>query len=70
VDLQRAFPGRQGFSPRNLKYMRAFAVAWPEAVFVQRPGAQIEPGAVVQGALAQLPWYHHIALLDKLDATA
>ena len=31
ADLQRAFPGRQGFSPRNLKYMRAFADAWPEA---------------------------------------
>jgi hypothetical protein len=25
VDLQREFPGQQGFSPRNLKYMRAFA---------------------------------------------
>ncbi|GAB6058883.1 hypothetical protein JCM31598_20000 [Desulfonatronum parangueonense] len=43
----------KGFSPRNLKYMRAFAEAWPEAEFVQE-------------VLAQLPWYHHIALLDKL----
>ena len=24
-DLRRAFPGVEGFSPRNLKYMRAFA---------------------------------------------
>ncbi|MGC4068700.1 MAG: DUF1016 N-terminal domain-containing protein [Polyangiaceae bacterium] len=44
----------KGFSPRNLKYMRAFAEAWPDAQFVQ-------------GVLAQLPWYHHLALLDKLD---
>ena len=43
----------KGFSPRNLKYMRAFAEAWPDAEFVQ-------------GVLAQLPWYHQIALLDKL----
>lgn len=43
----------KGFSPRNLKYMRAFAEAWPEAEFVQ-------------AALAQLPWYHQLALLDKL----
>jgi predicted nuclease of restriction endonuclease-like (RecB) superfamily len=43
----------KGFSPRNLKYMRAFAEAWPEAEFVQ-------------GVLAQLPWYHQLALLDKL----
>jgi predicted nuclease of restriction endonuclease-like (RecB) superfamily len=43
----------KGFSPRNLKYMRAFAEAWPDE-------------AIVQGVLAQLPWYHQIALLDKL----
>lgn len=52
-DLRAAFPGMKGFSPRNLKYMRAFAQAWPEADFVQ-------------AVLAQLPWYHHLALLDKL----
>lgn len=53
-DLRTAFPEMKGFSPRNLKYMRAFAEAWPDAEFVQ-------------AALAQLPWYHQLALLDKLD---
>lgn len=43
----------KGFSPRNLKYMRAFAEAWPEPEFVQE-------------VLAQLSWYHQLALLDKL----
>jgi predicted nuclease of restriction endonuclease-like (RecB) superfamily len=52
-DLRAAFPQMQGFSPRNLKYMRAFAQAWPDSEFVQ-------------GVLAQLPWYHQLALLDKL----
>ncbi|MBH3422450.1 PDDEXK nuclease domain-containing protein [Pseudomonas gessardii] len=52
-DLRSAFPDMKGFSPRNLKYMRAFAEAWPDAEFVQ-------------GVLAQLPWYHQVALLDKL----
>ena len=52
-DLRTAFPEMKGFSPRNLKYMRAFAEAWPDAEFVQE-------------ALAQLPWYHQLALLDKL----
>ena len=52
-DLCAAFPEMKGFSPRNLKYMRAFAEAWPEAEFVQ-------------AVLAQLPWYHQLALLDKL----
>src|SRR5436190_14571070 len=54
ADLRRAFPDMQGFSPRNLKYMRAFAAAWPDRQIVQAP-------------LAQLTWYHHIALLEKLD---
>ena len=54
-DLRAAFPDMQGFSPRNLKYMRAFAAAWPDEDFVQ-------------GVLAQLPWYHHLALLDKLPS--
>ena len=34
-DLSAAFPGMKGFSPRNLKYMRAFAEAWPDAALVQ-----------------------------------
>src|SRR3990167_2106324 len=29
ADLREAFPDMKGFSPRNLKYMRAFAAAWP-----------------------------------------
>lgn len=52
-DLHIAFPDMKGFSPRNLKYMRAFAEAWPDESFVQE-------------VLAQLPWYHQLALLDKL----
>jgi len=56
-DLQAAFPGQQGFSPRNLKYMRAFAEAWPEPEFVQQPAAQI-------------PWTHHCMLLDKVETLA
>jgi predicted nuclease of restriction endonuclease-like (RecB) superfamily len=39
LDLQNEFPGQQGFSPRNLKYMRAFADAWPETVTMHPPGA-------------------------------
>ena len=52
-DLRTAFPEMKGFSPRNLKHMRAFAEAWPDAEFVQE-------------VLARLPWYHQLALLDKL----
>ena len=46
-DLRREFPGVEGFSPRNLKYMRAFAQAWSD-----------EP--IVQEVLAQITWCHNL----------
>lgn len=52
-DLKSQFPDMKGLSPRNLKYMRAFAEAYPERAFVQEP-------------LAQISWYHHITLLQKV----
>jgi predicted nuclease of restriction endonuclease-like (RecB) superfamily len=54
ADLRRAFPDTKGFSPRNLKYMRAFAEAWQDPEFVQE-------------SLAQITWYHNITLLEKLE---
>jgi predicted nuclease of restriction endonuclease-like (RecB) superfamily len=53
-DLHGAFPSMKGLFARNLKYMRAFAQAWPDV-------------SIVQAALAQLPWYHNIALIEKLE---
>ncbi len=41
ADLQQAFPETKGFSPRNLKYMRALAEAYPNESFVQQVVAQI-----------------------------
>jgi hypothetical protein len=41
ADLRREFPDIQGLSPRNLKYMRAFAAAWPDRQIVQQVAAQI-----------------------------
>jgi predicted nuclease of restriction endonuclease-like (RecB) superfamily len=52
-DLGKEFPDMKGFSSRNLKYMRSFALAWPEKSIVQR-------------VVAQIPWRSNIALLDKL----
>ena len=40
-DLRDEFPDIKGFSKRNLKYMRAFASAYPEEEFVQQAAAQI-----------------------------
>lgn len=57
ADLRETFPDMKGFSPRNLKYMRAFAAAWPDR-------------AIVQQAAAQIPWFHHCVLLDKVPEPA
>ncbi len=51
-DLGTEFPGVEGFSLRNLRYMRSFAEAWPESQILQ--------------LAAKLPWGHHMVLLDRL----
>ncbi len=53
-DLKDAFPDMTGFSPRNLKYMRKLAASW-------------EDRKIVQEVLAQITWYHNLALLEKLE---
>jgi predicted nuclease of restriction endonuclease-like (RecB) superfamily len=55
ADLKREFPEMKGFSSRNLTYMRAFAEAYPDE-------------QIVQEVLAQITWYHNIALIDKLKS--
>jgi len=57
TDLRDAFPDMQGLSPRNLKYMRAFAAAWPDR-------------AIVQQLAAQIPWFHNCILLDRVQGPA
>lgn len=53
-DLKDAFPDMRGFSARNLKYMRYFAEHCPEGLIGQQPAAQ-------------LPWFHIVVILTKLD---
>lgn len=56
-DIRHEFPDIKGFSARNLKYMRAFAEAYPDLQLVQE-------------VLAQITWYHNIALLEKVKDRA
>jgi len=55
ADLKTAFPDMKGWSRSNLMYMRQFAEAWTRKEIVQVP-------------LGQLPWYHHLALLECLKS--
>ena len=53
-DLKNEFSQQHGFSPRNLKYMRNFAQAYPDFEIVQR-------------TVAQIPWRSNIVLLEKIQ---
>lgn len=85
TDLRTEFSDLKGLSVRNLKYMRAFAEAYPNfrisiekhqikaeiksSEIVQVSPAQLdksEQNQFVQTNLAQLSWYHHTTLLDKV----
>jgi len=56
ADLRHEFPDMTGLSARNLKYMRAFAEAWPDE-------------AIVQQVVAQIPWGHNVRLLDYVKTS-
>ena len=53
ADIKISLPDATGYSVRNLKYMAKFALRFPNK-------------EIVQAALAQITWYHHIALMDKV----
>ncbi len=55
-DLKNGFPDIQGFSLRNLQYMRKFAQGYPDANYA--------------AAAAQIPWGHNMLLLDKVEDAA
>lgn len=52
-DLKLKFRDMKGFSHRNIKYMLQFAAAYPDFTIGQQPAAQ-------------LPWGHHMLLLDRV----
>jgi len=64
-NLAVTFPNSTGFSLRNLKYMRAFAEAYPQYPIVQVLLA-LSNTEFVQVPLAQITWYHHISLIAKV----
>lgn len=75
-DVQKAFPGIEGFSPRNIWRMRAFHLAWvcgeclPPTVDLKdrkklpQAVADLESRFLPQ-AVAEIPWGHNVTLLEK-----
>lgn len=52
-DMRQAFPEMQGFSKRNLEYMRRFAQLYPRIEFAKQP-------------VSQLPWGHIVRLMQMV----
>ncbi|MEI8328386.1 MAG: PDDEXK nuclease domain-containing protein [Chlamydiia bacterium] len=52
-DLSSSFPGISCFSHRNLKFMRQFADSYPDGI--------------IETAVALIPWWHNIILMQKLQ---
>jgi hypothetical protein len=53
VTCRLRIPGIEVFSPRNFRYMRALAEAWPEP-------------EILQSLIAKLPWGHNLRVLDRI----
>ena len=76
AELRNELPEIKGFSERNIKRMLAFARAYPDPALIvpqavaQLPASEKVPQVVAQSAQAsllwQIPWGHHIWLLDKV----
>ena len=70
-DLRRAFPHVAGFSPKNLRYCRAFFRFYGDPAIWQQPVAKLAQsswlGVTPERAarLAQTPWGHNIQIVSK-----
>lgn len=84
-DLCLKFPDDRGYSERNLRNMKRFAIEYPDFPFLQVPLAKLKDQPIWQVALAklqnegenfiqvlltQITWYHHISLLSKVNDDA
>ncbi|GHV10717.1 hypothetical protein FACS189491_00720 [Spirochaetia bacterium] len=56
IDLQHEFPDIQGFSHRNLKYIRQWYIYWSVETIGQQLVAQ----------LGQIPWGHNLVIISKI----
>ena len=69
-DLQKEFPGIEGFSPRNIWRMRAFYLAYTKEVAMAQPPLDGVDGVNLPQVAAEIPWFHNVILIEKIKDTA
>jgi predicted nuclease of restriction endonuclease-like (RecB) superfamily len=65
-DLQTAFPGVGGFSPENVRRMRAFYLAYTEGAAIQSRAVTELDGVNPPRVVTEIPWGQNQELLFKL----
>ncbi len=66
IDLKKEFPEVEGFSRSNLYYIKQFYAFYSQGSIVQQPVGQLQKTAIVQQAVGQIPWGHHILIITKV----
>lgn len=72
-DLKKEFPGVAGFSPKNLRYCRAFFRFYGDESIWQQAVAKLESetwagvAPDVAALISQIPWGHNIQIFTKLS---
>ena len=69
-DLQKEFPGIEGFSPRNIWRMRAFYLAYTKEVAKSEPPLDGVDGVNLPQVAAEIPWAHNVILIEKVKEPA
>ncbi|MCL2142350.1 MAG: PDDEXK nuclease domain-containing protein [Methanimicrococcus sp.] len=67
-ELQKEFPGVQGFSARNLWLMRSFYVEYSTAVILQPLVAELEKhpqSAILPPLVAEISWSKNVVIMQK-----
>ena len=69
--MRQAFPEMQGFSKRNLEYIRRFAQLYPQIEFAKQPVSQLLWGHIVRLMQmvkdeAKREWYAELNLKGSL----
>ena len=66
ADIQRAFPGIEGFSPRNVWRMCAFCLAYTQEVAnLTQPVSDLD-GRNLPQVVGEIPWGHNIVLFQQI----